>query len=243
MLLDTAVRFRRFLEYMKTWGGKEVVSIELTGTRGSAAPHRSHRRSRDRATPRTTAISVSRSRLDRVAFVARSRSSSSRHGPSFGCGCTLRSYANAVSPERITFRTTFRETFSSRLIALMALPCTKYPRRIFAIVSTTSILNPAPVSTGALWGLMSTGSRLDADHLLSGVLLPRRSTTCSTAAVRIASKTAAATAPTPTATRRPCARSAQSRWTNCPGWCLLLRLMFPNEPPPKMRACGPGLHS
>jgi hypothetical protein len=35
MLLDTAVRFRRFLEYMKTWGGKEAVPIELTGTRGS----------------------------------------------------------------------------------------------------------------------------------------------------------------------------------------------------------------
>jgi hypothetical protein len=58
----------------------------------------------------------------------------------------------------------------------MALPCTKYPRRIFAIVSTTSILNPAPVITGALWDPMPTGSRLDADHPLSGVLLPRRST-------------------------------------------------------------------
>jgi hypothetical protein len=35
MLLDTAVRFRRFLEYMKTWGGREAVPIELTGTRGT----------------------------------------------------------------------------------------------------------------------------------------------------------------------------------------------------------------
>ena len=31
MLLDTAVRFRRFLEYMKTWGGREAVPIELIG--------------------------------------------------------------------------------------------------------------------------------------------------------------------------------------------------------------------
>jgi hypothetical protein len=35
MLLDMAVRFRRFLEYMKTWGGREAVPIELTGTRGT----------------------------------------------------------------------------------------------------------------------------------------------------------------------------------------------------------------
>jgi hypothetical protein len=35
MLVDTAVRFRRFLEYMKTWGGKEVVPIELTGVAGT----------------------------------------------------------------------------------------------------------------------------------------------------------------------------------------------------------------
>jgi hypothetical protein len=35
MLLDMAVRFRRFLEYMKTWGGREAVSIELIGTRGT----------------------------------------------------------------------------------------------------------------------------------------------------------------------------------------------------------------
>ena len=35
MLLDTAVRFRRFLEYMKTWGGREAVPIELIGTRGT----------------------------------------------------------------------------------------------------------------------------------------------------------------------------------------------------------------
>lgn len=35
MLLDMAVRFRRFLEYMKTWGGREAVPIELIGTRGT----------------------------------------------------------------------------------------------------------------------------------------------------------------------------------------------------------------
>ena len=35
MLLKTAVGFRRFLEYMKTWGGKEAIPIDLTGVRGS----------------------------------------------------------------------------------------------------------------------------------------------------------------------------------------------------------------
>ena len=35
MLVDMAVQFRRFLEYMKTWGGREVIPIELTGVRGT----------------------------------------------------------------------------------------------------------------------------------------------------------------------------------------------------------------
>src|SRR5271170_4673021 len=45
----------------------------------------------------------------------------------------------------MTFRTTFRETLSSRQIALIDLPCTKNARRIFAIVSTISI--PTSAST------------------------------------------------------------------------------------------------
>src|SRR5713101_500089 len=39
----------------------------------------------------------------------------------------------------MTFRTTFRETLSSRQINLIDLPCTKNARRIFAIVSKISI--------------------------------------------------------------------------------------------------------
>ncbi len=50
-----------------------------------------------------------------------------------------------------------------------------------------AILNPAPVITGALWDPMPTGSRLDADHPLSRVLLPRRSTTGSRCAWRMVS--------------------------------------------------------
>jgi hypothetical protein len=46
--------------------------------------------------------------------------STSRLGPSFGCGWAVRSLANAVAPDRITLRTTFREIFSSQLIALSA---------------------------------------------------------------------------------------------------------------------------
>ena len=45
----------------------------------------------------------------------------------------------------MTFRTTFRETLSSRQIALIDLPCTKKARRIFAIVSTISIPTSASI--------------------------------------------------------------------------------------------------
>ena len=54
--------------------------------------------------PRRSASHVTRSRLPRAAFAASSRSSSSRRGPSFGSGCTVRSYSKAVSSERSTFR-------------------------------------------------------------------------------------------------------------------------------------------
>ena len=41
---------------------------------------------------RVAALSADgRARLERAAFASRSRSSSARHDPSFGCGCTVRS--------------------------------------------------------------------------------------------------------------------------------------------------------
>jgi hypothetical protein len=53
----------------------------------------------------------------------------------------------------------------------------KYARRIFAIVSTTSIPNLAPASpTEATVNPPSRGSRLDADHPENGVLIPCRFT-------------------------------------------------------------------
>src|SRR3954465_2414463 len=59
----------------------------------------------------------------------------------------------------------------------MGLFWAKYARRIFAIVSTTSIPNLAPVSpTEATVDPPSRGSRLDADHPENGVLIPRRFT-------------------------------------------------------------------
>ena len=51
----------------------------------------------------------------------------------------------ASASDRRTFRTTFRDTLSSRQIALIGLPCTKNARRIFAIVSTISIPISAPM--------------------------------------------------------------------------------------------------
>src|SRR5437868_5633917 len=59
----------------------------------------------------------------------------------------------------------------------MGLFWAKYARRIFAIVSTTSIPNLAPVSpTEATVDPPSRGSRLDADHPENGVLIPCRFT-------------------------------------------------------------------
>src|SRR5437868_7255293 len=55
----------------------------------------------------------------------------------------------------------------------MGLFWAKYARRIFAIVSTTSIPNLAPMSpTEATVDPPSRGSRLDADHPENGVLIP-----------------------------------------------------------------------
>jgi hypothetical protein len=59
----------------------------------------------------------------------------------------------------------------------MGLFWAKYARRIFAIVSTTSIPNLAPASpTEATVDPPSRGARLDADHPENGVLIPRRFT-------------------------------------------------------------------
>src|SRR5674476_1512060 len=74
------------------------------------------------------------------------------------------------------FRTTFRETPRLRHIALIGWPCTKYARRIFAIVSTTSIPISAPMKNGSQCGPSMPGSRLDADHPENGVLIPCRNT-------------------------------------------------------------------
>src|SRR3954468_23584534 len=76
----------------------------------------------------------------------------------------------------MTFRTTFRDTRSSRQIALIDLPCPKNARRIFAIVSTISIPTSAPRIMEASVDPQPPGSRLDADHPENGVLIPRRNT-------------------------------------------------------------------
>src|SRR5258708_27086578 len=76
----------------------------------------------------------------------------------------------------MTFRTVFRETLSSRQIALIDFPCTKNARRIFAIVSTISIPISAPMNHGSHCGPAAPGSRLDADHPENGVLIPCRNT-------------------------------------------------------------------
>src|SRR5271168_4091364 len=83
------------------------------------------------------------------------------------------------------FRTTFRETLSSRQIALIALPWTKNARRIFAIVSTISIPTSAPIimeasvdpqPRGPDWMPITpkTGSLLHADSHTAASLIAGR---------------------------------------------------------------------
>src|SRR6516162_8651859 len=58
----------------------------------------------------------------------------------------------------------------------MALPCLKNARRIFAIVSTTSIPTSASKNHGSQCGPSVPGSRLEADHPEKGVLFACRFT-------------------------------------------------------------------
>src|SRR5215813_6797800 len=58
----------------------------------------------------------------------------------------------------------------------MALPCLKNARRIFAIVSTTSIPTSASKNHGSQCGPSVPGSRLEADHPERGVLFACRFT-------------------------------------------------------------------
>ena len=76
----------------------------------------------------------------------------------------------------MTFRTTFRDSLSSRQIALIDLQSEKYARRIFAIVSTISIPASASQNHGSQCGPTVPGSRLDADHPENGVPIARRLT-------------------------------------------------------------------
>src|SRR5271155_2886495 len=76
----------------------------------------------------------------------------------------------------MTFRTTFRETLSSRQIALIDLPCTKNARRIFAIVSTISIPTSASIIMEASVDPQPRGPDCMPITPKTGVLIPRRNT-------------------------------------------------------------------
>jgi hypothetical protein len=69
-----------------------------------------------------------------------------------------------------------RLTRRLRQMALIALPCTKNARRIFAIVSTTTSQPRLPRIMEANVDPSIPGSRLDADHPEKGVLFACRFT-------------------------------------------------------------------
>src|SRR4051812_9897060 len=122
-------------------------------------------------------ISVNCSRKGWVALPSSSSSSSAVHRPSFGRGCTSRSYSAEVAPDRRTLRTVFRDTLRSRAISLIVLPLRKCSRRIRPIVSTVSI-PPPPASNQSEQRIRPNGrgSILDADNPAQGVKIARRNT-------------------------------------------------------------------
>src|SRR3954463_574629 len=122
-------------------------------------------------------ISVNCSRKGLVALPSNRSSSSAVHRPSFGRGCTSRSYSAEVAPDRRTLRTVFRDTLRSRAISLIVLPLRKCSRRIRPIVSTVSI-PPPPASNQSEQRIRPNGrgSILDADNPAQGVKIARRNT-------------------------------------------------------------------
>ena len=80
-------------------------------------------------------ISVSYSRAGLAALLARIRSSSVIHYPSFGRGRTSRSYSNAVSPDRSTLRTVFRDTRKIPGISLIRFALDEVSRQVRALPS------------------------------------------------------------------------------------------------------------
>src|SRR3954464_9401347 len=122
-------------------------------------------------------ISVNCSRKGLVALPSNRSSSSAVHRPSFGRGCTSRSYSAEVAPDRRTLRTVFRDTLRSRAISLIVLPLKKCSRRIRPIVSTVSI--PPPLASNQSEQRIrpnGRGSILDADNPTQGVKIARRNT-------------------------------------------------------------------
>src|SRR3954454_23614466 len=122
-------------------------------------------------------ISVNCSRKGLVALPSNRSSSSAVHRPSFGRGCTSRSYSAEVAPDRRTLRTVFRDTLRSRAISLIVLPLRKCSRRIRPIVSTVSI-PPPPASNQSEQRIRPNGrgAILDVDNPAQGAKIARRNT-------------------------------------------------------------------
>ena len=94
-------------------------------------------------------------------------------------------YSKDVAPDRRTFRTVFRDSFSSRAISLIVLPLTKCSRLIRPIVSTTNIPRhplgikagqPAIVKRGQSWTPITPlqGQSSTPDHTDRNLPPPRR---------------------------------------------------------------------
>ena len=110
-------------------------------------------------------MSVSRSRAGLPSFASSRLSSWSRHGSIRGqqLPAALIAKLGRLRPDHLASDPSRYSKLAA--IVLIGLFWAKYARRIFAIVSTTSIPDLAPVSPSeATVDPPSRGSRLDADH-------------------------------------------------------------------------------
>src|SRR3954464_13592289 len=98
----------------------------------------------------------------------------STHSPSFGAGCTPRSYRNSVALPRITLRTVARDTDSVLTISLIGKCRSKNARRIWPILSTPIIpisSSRPPQATEGDIDETSEGSALNAKNPPQGVII------------------------------------------------------------------------
>ena len=135
-------------------------------------PRRSCPRNRGRVAPRISgSASAARAPACPRSPAADRRAGRATDQSAAAAACPLIAKLGRLRPDHLAHHPSRHPKLAAN--RLDRLVWAKYARRIFAIVSTTSIPNLAPVSpTEATVDPPSRGSRLDADRPENGVLIP-----------------------------------------------------------------------